>query len=192
MPDEPVPDDVAGLRAANARLRELLAERDAEVAGLRAGLGSADRELIRRLRASACRAGAPPGHGQHRLGDSLLEGADRGERGPAGPAAVRAGPPARTASPAGSPVTRAKGRYGTRSRASRTPRRRLLSAGPPGRAWAAPRPETRGGRRSSTSRSSGKRPSGCCPALRARAAGRSRSRRRRLACSGRRCPTGRS
>jgi hypothetical protein len=46
--DEPVPDDAAGLRAANARLRELLAERDAEVAELRAER-EADRELIRRL-----------------------------------------------------------------------------------------------------------------------------------------------
>jgi len=33
-----VPDDAAGLRAANARLRELLAERDAEIARLRAQL----------------------------------------------------------------------------------------------------------------------------------------------------------
>jgi transposase len=48
VPDEPVPDDAAGLRAANARLRGLLAERDAEAAGLRAEL-DADRELIRRL-----------------------------------------------------------------------------------------------------------------------------------------------
>jgi transposase len=37
VPDVPdVPGDAAGLRAANARLRELLAERDAQVAGLRA------------------------------------------------------------------------------------------------------------------------------------------------------------
>lgn len=37
MPDAPdVPGDAAGLRAANARLRELLAERDAQVAELRA------------------------------------------------------------------------------------------------------------------------------------------------------------
>jgi len=48
VPDEPVPGDAAGLRAANARLRGLLAERDAEVAALRAEL-DADRELIRRL-----------------------------------------------------------------------------------------------------------------------------------------------
>ena len=48
MPDEPVPDDVAGLRAANARLRELLDERGAEIAELRAGREE-DRELIRRL-----------------------------------------------------------------------------------------------------------------------------------------------
>jgi hypothetical protein len=44
VPEEPVPDDASGLRAANARLREQLAERDAEIAGLRA-----DRELIQRL-----------------------------------------------------------------------------------------------------------------------------------------------
>ena len=35
MPDEPVPDDAARLRAANSRLRALLAERDAEIAVLR-------------------------------------------------------------------------------------------------------------------------------------------------------------
>ena len=43
MPEEPVPDDVPGLRAANARLRELLADRAAEAAALRAGL-DAERE----------------------------------------------------------------------------------------------------------------------------------------------------
>ena len=47
MPDESMPGDAAGLRAAKARLRELLAERDAEVAALRAGQ-DADREVIRR------------------------------------------------------------------------------------------------------------------------------------------------
>ena len=48
MPGEPAPDDAAGLRAANARLRGLLAERDAEVGALRAGLEAA-RERERRL-----------------------------------------------------------------------------------------------------------------------------------------------
>src|SRR2546423_13338089 len=48
VPDEPVPDDASGFRAANARLRELLADRDAEIAGLRADRDT-DRELIRRL-----------------------------------------------------------------------------------------------------------------------------------------------
>jgi hypothetical protein len=38
VPDEPVPDDAAGLRAANARLRALLAERDAEITVLRGHL----------------------------------------------------------------------------------------------------------------------------------------------------------
>jgi hypothetical protein len=46
--DEPVADDAAGLRAANVRLRELLAERDADIAGLEARLGE-ERELRRRL-----------------------------------------------------------------------------------------------------------------------------------------------
>jgi transposase len=45
---EPVPDDTAGLRAANARLRQLLAERDADIAGLEVRLGG-ERELRRRL-----------------------------------------------------------------------------------------------------------------------------------------------
>jgi transposase len=48
VPDEPVPGDAAGLRAANARLRELLAGRDAEIALLRAEL-DAECELRRRL-----------------------------------------------------------------------------------------------------------------------------------------------
>jgi hypothetical protein len=39
VPDEPAAGDVAGFRAANARLRALLAERDAEIAGLRGQLG---------------------------------------------------------------------------------------------------------------------------------------------------------
>jgi transposase len=48
VPDEPVPGDAAGLRAANARLRAVVAERAAEIEGLRAGL-EAERELRRRL-----------------------------------------------------------------------------------------------------------------------------------------------
>jgi len=48
VPDEPVPDDAAGLRAVNARLRAVVAERAAEIEGLRAGL-EAERELRRRL-----------------------------------------------------------------------------------------------------------------------------------------------
>ena len=48
MPDEPVPDDAAGLRAANARLREVLGAKDAEIGMLLAGLDAA-RERERRL-----------------------------------------------------------------------------------------------------------------------------------------------
>ena len=48
MPDEPVPDDAAGLRAANARLRAVVEAKDAEIAVLRAELDAA-RERERRL-----------------------------------------------------------------------------------------------------------------------------------------------
>jgi transposase len=48
VPDEPLPDDAAGLRAANARLRAVAEARDAEIAVLRAGLDAA-RERERRL-----------------------------------------------------------------------------------------------------------------------------------------------
>lgn len=48
MPDEPMPADAAGLRAANARLRQVVASQAAEIEGLRAE-HDADRELIRRL-----------------------------------------------------------------------------------------------------------------------------------------------
>ena len=66
---EPVLDDAAGLRAANARLRGLLAERDAEIAALRAGLeASLERErglelrlaeLERRLSMDSTDSGTP-------------------------------------------------------------------------------------------------------------------------------------
>ena len=48
MPDEPAPDDAAGLRAANARLRAVVEARAGEIEVLRAGL-DAERELRRRL-----------------------------------------------------------------------------------------------------------------------------------------------
>jgi transposase len=48
VPDEPVPDDVAGLRAANAGLRAVVEAKDAEIAVLRAER-DADCEVIRRL-----------------------------------------------------------------------------------------------------------------------------------------------
>jgi transposase len=48
VPDEPVPDDSAGLRAANARLRAVVEAKDAEITGLRAEL-DAGLEVIRRL-----------------------------------------------------------------------------------------------------------------------------------------------
>jgi transposase len=48
VPGGPAPDDAAGLRAANARLREVIAAKDAEIAVLRAAQ-EASAEVIRRL-----------------------------------------------------------------------------------------------------------------------------------------------
>jgi transposase len=45
VPDEPVPDDAAGLRAVNARLRELLAERDARIGELVARLAAVGEQV---------------------------------------------------------------------------------------------------------------------------------------------------
>jgi hypothetical protein len=67
-----VPGDEAGLRAANARLRELLAGRDAEVAGLRALVA----ELQVQVADLAARAG-------QRIGE-FLQAAVAGRPGPAG------------------------------------------------------------------------------------------------------------
>ena len=69
MPDEPVPDDAAGLRAANARLRAVAEARAAEIAGLRAELDAAQErerrlelrlaELERRLGTDSSDSGTP-------------------------------------------------------------------------------------------------------------------------------------
>jgi hypothetical protein len=64
VPDMPgVPDDAAGLCAANARLRELLAERDAEVAELRAlvpGLQAQLADLAARAGQNSKNSSRPP------------------------------------------------------------------------------------------------------------------------------------
>lgn len=69
MPDAPLPDDAAGLRAANARLRAVLEAKDAEIAGLRDGLDAARQrerrlelrlsELERRLEMDSTDSGTP-------------------------------------------------------------------------------------------------------------------------------------
>jgi hypothetical protein len=53
-----VPDDAAGLRAANARLRAVVQAKDAEIAVLRAER-DADREVIRRLGMDSSDSGTP-------------------------------------------------------------------------------------------------------------------------------------
>jgi transposase len=64
VPESPAdPDDAAGLRAANARLRELLAERDAEIGLLRealAGLQSQVADLAAQVKANSRNSSKPP------------------------------------------------------------------------------------------------------------------------------------
>jgi hypothetical protein len=69
VPDEPVPDDAAGLHAANARLREVLGAKDTEIGMLQAGLDAAREreprlelrlaELERRLGMDSSDSGTP-------------------------------------------------------------------------------------------------------------------------------------
>jgi hypothetical protein len=50
VPDEPVPDDAAGLRAANARLRAVVEAKDGQVAMLTAALDAAlERDAERKI-----------------------------------------------------------------------------------------------------------------------------------------------
>jgi hypothetical protein len=60
VPGEPVPDDAAGLRAANARLRGLLAERDARIEELLARLEEVG-EQVAGLRAQVADLAAKAG-----------------------------------------------------------------------------------------------------------------------------------
>jgi transposase len=91
VPGEPVPDAAAGLRAANARLRELLAERDAQIAELFAQMAAVDvlREQVRELQAQvadlAARAGQNSGNSSRPpSSDGLAKPAPKSLRGKSG------------------------------------------------------------------------------------------------------------
>jgi transposase len=88
VPDAPVPDDVAGLRAANARLRAVVEARVAEIAGLRLELEAARErerrvdlrlaELERRLGMDSSNSGTPSS--RERIGAKEKRARQRSER----------------------------------------------------------------------------------------------------------------
>ena len=88
MPHKPVPDDAAGLRAANARLRDVVAAKDAEIAGLRLELDAVRErerrtqlrlaELERRLGMDSSNSGTPSS--KERIGAKEKRARQRSER----------------------------------------------------------------------------------------------------------------
>jgi transposase len=151
VPDEPVPDDAAGLRAANARLRVVVESQAAEIEGLRAGR-DAGRELIRRL-------GLRLTELERRLGmDSTDSGIPSSKERIGAKEARRAGQQSererrKDRKPGGQPGHQGKGLQRDPNPGSGRPRIRRRSAAPAGPGWQGrPRPWSRGGRRSSTSR----------------------------------------
>lgn len=134
MPDEPVPDDAAGLRAANARLRDVVAAKDAEIAGLRLELDAVRErerrtelrlaELERRLGMDSSNSGTPSS--KERIGAKEKRARQQSERGRS-----------KDRRRGGQPGIPGRAWSGTRSRMSaRTPPRRR-SAAAAGLAWTA-------------------------------------------------------
>ena len=74
-PDEPVPDDAAGLRAANARLLAVVEAKDGQIAMLTAAL-----EAGTAAGAAAGAGGAPARDGQHGLRDAFIKRSGPGAR----------------------------------------------------------------------------------------------------------------
>jgi hypothetical protein len=148
VPDEPAPDDAAGLRAANARLRAVVEAKDGQVAMLTAALDAAlERERRLGLRLAEV---------ERRLG---MDSTDSGTPSSKERTEVKEARRARQQSErersrdrkrGGQPGHQGKGLKRDPDPGDKrdVPPRR--SAGPAGRRWTARRPLSRAGRRSST------------------------------------------
>ena len=179
MPDDPsaLRDEVAALRAANARLRAVVEAKDTEIAALRAALeaGQARQaEVIRRLELRVAEL-------DRRLGmDSSNSSSPPSKEPLAAKARQRAAQ--RASLRERSPMRRPGGQPGHRGpgwspRVTRTGPRRLIrlpSAGRAGRGWPAPSRRAGDGGRCGISRRCGwRRCTGCCRSCAAAPAGRS-------------------
>jgi hypothetical protein len=114
VPDDSLPDDAAGLRAANAGLPTVVEAKVPEIAGLRAELDPAQ-ERERRLELRLAELGRRLGMGSTDSGTPAPKESP-GQRRPCGRGSNPSGSGGRTAGPAASPAVKGKACSGIPSR----------------------------------------------------------------------------